>query len=315
MRCTATFLLPFMIGFAASAHADVVRLTLKVEFQKNSKVIQPTYVRQVAEVAKFLEKYPAAAAVIEGHSDDIGSNELNLKISQGRADAVRTLLIEGFAIQPERIKAIGYGKVRPIADNATVEGRLRNRRVVASVEADQGTFVNEAAEIDVATPPPLPAVTPAPAPVKPVEPPPKKVEPEKVATLYGPRFLAGMIGGPGGPGMTYGWNPLVHQKGKFKSSVLLGVVQFNDKNKNGVTGFELGYFFSPEIAPYCDFDTGAMLINLSGGVQGTAFEFYFGFSYDPKLLSFWNRLAIGYNPILVRNANIHTIRISLGFDF
>ena len=66
--------------------------------------------------------------LIEGHSDNTGNEDFNLKLSQQRADAVRALLLAR-GIAPERITTRGYGPKFPIVDNDTPAGRQQNRRV------------------------------------------------------------------------------------------------------------------------------------------------------------------------------------------
>jgi outer membrane protein OmpA-like peptidoglycan-associated protein len=66
--------------------------------------------------------------LIEGHTDNTGSNEGNVKLSQERADAIKTLLVSK-GITPERIVAKGYGSQYPQVANATPAGRQANRRV------------------------------------------------------------------------------------------------------------------------------------------------------------------------------------------
>jgi outer membrane protein OmpA-like peptidoglycan-associated protein len=65
---------------------------------------------------------------IEGHTDSSGSNQLNLKLSQLRADSVKALLIQN-GILANQIESIGMGEDFPIADNTTNEGKAKNRRV------------------------------------------------------------------------------------------------------------------------------------------------------------------------------------------
>ena len=70
--------------------------------------------------------------LIEGHSDSLGNEELNLKLSQQRADAVRDLLVAR-GITSQRIRTKGYGAKFPIVDNDTSVGRQQNRRVAVLV--------------------------------------------------------------------------------------------------------------------------------------------------------------------------------------
>ncbi|MFN3950969.1 MAG: OmpA family protein [Thermaurantimonas sp.] len=67
-----------------------------------------------------------------GHTDSIGSDDNNLKLSQERVNAVRDYLVNK-GINPQRIKAVGYGESRPVADNRTEEGRRKNRRVEVTI--------------------------------------------------------------------------------------------------------------------------------------------------------------------------------------
>lgn len=81
-----------------------------------------------------MKKYPEANGVIEGHTDNVGGYDDNMKLSERRAHSVRNYLIEKFGIAPERLSAKGYGYTKPVADNGTVEGRQKNRRIEASFD-------------------------------------------------------------------------------------------------------------------------------------------------------------------------------------
>jgi len=81
-----------------------------------------------------MKTYPETAAVIEGHTDNVGREESNLRLSTKRAESVRTYLTEKFGIAANRLSARGYGSSRLVADNATPEGRQRNRRIEAVIE-------------------------------------------------------------------------------------------------------------------------------------------------------------------------------------
>ncbi len=79
-------------------------------------------------LARFLRDNPERNLKIEGHTDSVGRDDFNLGLSQRRADAVRTALVER-GIDGGRIATEGLGKTRPVASNDTAEGRQRNRRV------------------------------------------------------------------------------------------------------------------------------------------------------------------------------------------
>lgn len=108
---------------------------LKVTFANNSVVIPDEQKADIASLAKFMTEYPQTKVVIEGHTDDRGSNELNQRLSEKRAKAVADVLVADFGIDAGRVSAVGKGEESPIADNNTVEGRAQNRRVVAVVSA------------------------------------------------------------------------------------------------------------------------------------------------------------------------------------
>ncbi|NIQ37948.1 MAG: OmpA family protein [Proteobacteria bacterium] len=76
-----------------------------------------------------LRDNPWMKVEVAGHSDSGGSDEANMELSVKRARSVAIYLEDHFAISPHRLQAIGYGESRPVADNATREGRRLNRRV------------------------------------------------------------------------------------------------------------------------------------------------------------------------------------------
>ncbi|MEW6600688.1 MAG: OmpA family protein [Nitrospirota bacterium] len=111
---------------------EKVTIELNVEFDTNSAVVKNIYHERIQKVADFLKAYPATIAEIEGHTDSVGSDKYNLKLSQKRAESVMKHLAER-GIDPSRMNAVGYGETRPVADNSTKDGRDRNRRVVAVI--------------------------------------------------------------------------------------------------------------------------------------------------------------------------------------
>lgn len=103
-------------------------------FATNKTQILPESEPALDELAAFMNAHPMLAIRITGHTDDVGSDEANQILSEGRANAVRDELIKR-RIAPERIEADGKGESEPIADNATEEGRARNRRVEFTITA------------------------------------------------------------------------------------------------------------------------------------------------------------------------------------
>lgn len=78
---------------------------------------------------EFVKKYPGHNVTVEGHTDNVGKDKYNQALSERRAAAVKKYLVENGATGGDRIKPVGYGKTRPVADNSTAEGRFKNRRV------------------------------------------------------------------------------------------------------------------------------------------------------------------------------------------
>lgn len=80
------------------------------------------------QTAKFLRDNPNRVAVIEGHTDHVGEEDYNMWLSKLRSESVRDGLLER-GVAENRIRVSGFGESRPVADNATAEGRMSNRRV------------------------------------------------------------------------------------------------------------------------------------------------------------------------------------------
>ena len=120
----------------------LLSIELNVLFDSGKSDIKPRFYTELKQLAKFLQDHPTSNVVIEGHTDSKGSAELNRELSQRRATAIADVLVDSFRIKADRVKGIGYGETRPIADNDTETGRKLNRRVVAEVFAKQ-QFANE----------------------------------------------------------------------------------------------------------------------------------------------------------------------------
>ncbi len=99
-----------------------------VNFVTGSADLTPASLEILQKVAHSLEAYPEVAIEIRGHTDSAGAAEANRDLSQRRALSVREYLVS-LGISAARLTAVGYGEDYPIADNATPDGRARNRRV------------------------------------------------------------------------------------------------------------------------------------------------------------------------------------------
>ncbi|WP_246329806.1 OmpA family protein [Geomonas limicola] len=107
-----------------------------VQFDTNKFDIKAKYHAELKKLADFLAEFPKAHGVIEGHTDSVGDQASNMKLSQRRADSVRNYLIKNFGVAPERLQAKGYGPTRPRATNKTAEGKAQNRRIEANFICD-----------------------------------------------------------------------------------------------------------------------------------------------------------------------------------
>ncbi|ACY14280.1 OmpA family protein [Haliangium ochraceum] len=105
-----------------------IEIIEKVYFPNNQARILPRSFPVLKEVARVLNNHPDIELRVEGHTDDRGNDTYNRKLSQRRADSVVAFLVEQ-GIAAERLSAKGFGEERPIADNASAQGRDQNRRV------------------------------------------------------------------------------------------------------------------------------------------------------------------------------------------
>jgi outer membrane protein OmpA-like peptidoglycan-associated protein len=109
------------------ARGTVLTLSGEVLFAFNKTELRPIAQERLGQVADVL-KQTDQKIVIEGHTDSVGGDAYNLRLSKGRAQAVKDFLASR-GVPADRIEVVGYGKARPIADNGTPEGRANNRRV------------------------------------------------------------------------------------------------------------------------------------------------------------------------------------------
>jgi outer membrane protein OmpA-like peptidoglycan-associated protein len=111
-----------------------IKIKEKVHFKSGSAEILPKSFDLLKEVAGILKANPQMGLLrIEGHTDSKGSDETNLKLSQQRAESVKAFLVKE-GVDEKRLKAVGMGESKPIADNKTKEGKSLNRRVEFHIE-------------------------------------------------------------------------------------------------------------------------------------------------------------------------------------
>ena len=106
-----------------------------VLFPTDSSRLYPGGEDKLREIAGIMQRYPRTYVEVLGHTDSTGSESYNQELSERRATAVADVLASS-GVTPSRIVARGAGEMRPVADNGTVDGRSRNRRVDITIKPD-----------------------------------------------------------------------------------------------------------------------------------------------------------------------------------
>jgi len=115
----------FRAGLNTTGHVEVPGIF----FDTGKSVLKPESEAAVAEIAKLLKSDPALKVYVVGHTDNVAALDLNLRLSQARAEAVVQALVSKHGIAGGRLIGQGVGPLAPVADNGTDEGRAKNRRV------------------------------------------------------------------------------------------------------------------------------------------------------------------------------------------
>lgn len=110
-----------------------------VLFRTNKAQLEANGIRNVEKLAYFLNQYPKYKVLVEGYTDSRGSNELNQELSDRRAYAVRTALMDK-QIGNDRVATRGYGEEFPVAGNESAAGRQLNRRVEIVLSDSEGNI-------------------------------------------------------------------------------------------------------------------------------------------------------------------------------
>jgi outer membrane protein OmpA-like peptidoglycan-associated protein len=106
-----------------------------VLFDTGSATLKPGAREKLARVAGILASHPDLKIEIEGHTDSVGTDDYNQRLSERRAESVRAYLIQQ-KIAPTAVDAEGFGESQPVASNATPTGRQQNRRVELVVSGE-----------------------------------------------------------------------------------------------------------------------------------------------------------------------------------
>jgi outer membrane protein OmpA-like peptidoglycan-associated protein len=117
-------------GVVITRQGDRLLVTLPeaITFAVGSAELSRESRRTINQLSRSLNRYPQSFIDVIGHTDSTGTTQLNQRLSEQRAAAVKGALIRR-GVSPARIESAGYGETQPIASNATVDGRAANRRV------------------------------------------------------------------------------------------------------------------------------------------------------------------------------------------
>lgn len=114
-----------------------IRETLYVQFSTGGTTVAEASIAEIGRVADRMREFPDVQLLLEGHTDSSGGADLNRRLSQQRAEAVKQVLVDRFSIDGSRIDAVGRGEDAPAFSNDTAEGRAKNRRVEAVLKAQK----------------------------------------------------------------------------------------------------------------------------------------------------------------------------------
>lgn len=117
-------------GVSVTRQGDNIVLNMpnNVTFDSSSSTLKPAGANTLTGVAMVLKEYPKTTVNVVGYTDSTGSQDLNMRLSQQRADSVASsLIVQG--VEASRVRTQGMGPANPIASNSTTEGKAQNRRV------------------------------------------------------------------------------------------------------------------------------------------------------------------------------------------
>lgn len=123
------------VGVQRDKATGVITLVMpgNITFATAQSSVKADFYPVLDGVADVLKEYNKTTLVVSGHTDNVGRDDYNMKLSQDRASSVAQYLISR-GVAGGRIKAVGYGKSMPVADNSTENGRAQNRRVEVRID-------------------------------------------------------------------------------------------------------------------------------------------------------------------------------------
>ena len=116
------------VSVSRNGNEIILNLPSNVTFATGQDALSPQFFGVLNSVAIVLNKYPQTLLDIDGHTDNVGDDLSNQALSERRAVSVARYL-NGQRVDSRRLRIIGFGETRPIADNSTDQGRAANRRV------------------------------------------------------------------------------------------------------------------------------------------------------------------------------------------
>ncbi|MGB9069927.1 MAG: OmpA family protein, partial [Candidatus Acidiferrales bacterium] len=117
-----------------SARGLIVNMS-DVLFDTGSYTLKPGAREKLAKISGILQAYPSLKIQVEGHTDSVGGDDYNQRLSEQRAQSVREYLVDQM-VSADSVAAFGFGKSKPVASNDTPEGRQQNRRVELVVSGE-----------------------------------------------------------------------------------------------------------------------------------------------------------------------------------
>ena len=113
---------------------DKIEIKQQVQFDTGKASIKPISARLLAEVGEAINSSNLSKVTVEGHTDNVGDDSFNMRLSQDRANSVRDWLVDKEGVDRAILEAVGFGEDVPIASNRTKAGRAQNRRVEFKVK-------------------------------------------------------------------------------------------------------------------------------------------------------------------------------------
>lgn len=125
-------------GVELQRSGDTLNVVLPgdISFDTGSSIVKASFRPPLDSVAQSLVEYPDSQIQVYGHTDSVGTHALNMRLAQDRAQAVANYL-QSRGVNANRINVIAIGPDNPVADNATAEGRAKNRRVEIKIVPNQ----------------------------------------------------------------------------------------------------------------------------------------------------------------------------------